>query len=179
MARIIFCFLVFTCCLSSQTDSVYRFTLPELKITQTEKGKTVTYDFEHERNIFSLHDSMLTANPQKYNYNAALSDIRKIDIRDGNNFWSTAPILAAVGGTIGFLFGLGIYLAIHTVEEGFNAAIIPVLTVSGAIVGGIIGGIIGLGAPYYESYTLKEKDIRVKNEMLKTIFKRHNLTGNK
>jgi hypothetical protein len=57
--------------------------LPELKIYQQEKGKTVIYEFDKDKNKFMLSDSFLTADPKIYNYRVELNDVNKISVRNG------------------------------------------------------------------------------------------------
>ncbi len=167
--------IITTASLYSQTaDSTFQFFLPELKISQLEKNKEVTYEFENERNIFLMSDSFLVADPVKYNYVVRIADIKKVSVRDGTYVWKTAGIVAAVGGVIGLLAGTGMYIFLDSIETK-ALFVIPAFTFGGALVGGLIGGLFGLAVPYFESYPQTEKDAGKKKEVLKKIFKSYNL----
>jgi hypothetical protein len=157
-----------------QTDSTFKFTLPQLKITQLEKNKDVVYEFDNDRNNFLLSDSVLTADPQKYKYAVSLADLKKIMVRDGSYIWKTAGIVGAVGGAFGLAVGAGIYLLFSSVDKR-SVAFIPLFGLCGALAGGVIGALIGVGVPYFESYPLTEKDNAKKKEVLKKIFKVYNI----
>jgi hypothetical protein len=170
---------IITANLCSQTDSTFKFTLPELKISQLEKNKEVTYEFANERNIFLMSDSFLVANPDKYNYVVRIADIKKVAIRDGTHVWKTAAIIGGVGGVFGLLVGVGFHAVVNNIGGHSNGIIIPVFTIAGALAGGLIGALVGLSAPYYESFPQTEKDAGKKKEVLKKIFKSYNLSKRK
>lgn len=160
----------------AQAKSDVEFILPEMKITQNENKKSVVYDFENDRNIFILNDSLLIAEPNKYKYSVKIWDVTKLSVRNGTYAWKTAGIVGGIGGGLGLLVGSVLY-AILKSETGNSIAFvfIPVLALSGAIAGGLLGSIIGIGVPYFESYPLTSKDIRKKNQAIKKIFKWYNL----
>lgn len=159
--------------LHSQTDSVYKFTLPQVKLTHPEKNKIVTYEFENERNLFLMNDSFLTANPDKYNYSVRISDIKKISVRDGSYAWRTSVVVAAVGGGLGLLTGTAFAIIFAGIHDASLVVAIPLFTLSGALAGGILGAILGVGVPYYHNYNFIEKDLISKRETVRKILKNH------
>lgn len=176
--KILSAVLLIALCVSaySQNDSVYKFTLPELKITQLEKGKDVTYGFYGDRNIFLMRDSILTADTDKYKYTVPIANIKKLTILDGNNGWRGAKVVGLVGGGLGVIFGV-IYVAASggfTDKTGLIIAL-PAFLLAGILTGGIIGGILGSAIPSYEEYSKFSDDVQAKKEILKRIFKKHNL----
>jgi hypothetical protein len=146
-----------------------------MKITQNENRKSVVYDFENDRNTFILNDSILIADPDKYKYSVRISDITKLSARDGTYAWKTAGIVGAIGGGLGLLLGSVLYAVLSSETDKNSFVFIPVLALSGALAGGLLGSIIGIGVPYFESYPLTTKDIKKKNQVIKKIFKWHNL----
>ncbi|MEO8514949.1 MAG: hypothetical protein ABI543_15430 [Ignavibacteria bacterium] len=160
----------------SQSDSVYRFMLPELKITQLENGKDVIYGFDSNENIFLVQDSTLRANPDRYKYKVLLSDIKKLSILDGNEGWRGAKVMGLVGGGITLVLG-GIFTAAYG-GFGDKAAMIiaiPAFILAGVLAGGLVGGILGSAIPHFEEYSKFSDDVPAKKEILKRIFKKHNL----
>jgi len=174
--KLIFALLLTSSILYSQNDSIYKFTLPELKITQLENGKDVTYGFSEERNLFLVSDTMLIADQQKYKYQVPISNIRKISILNGDNGWRGAKFMGLVGGGLGVVMG-GIVAAAY---GGFNdkaglVIAIPALVLTGILTGGIVGGILGATIPYFEEYSKFSNDKDAKKEILKRIFRKHNI----
>ncbi len=162
--------------LLAQNDSVYKYILPELKITQLENGKDVTYGFAEERNLLLVRDSILIGDPDRYKYQVPLGNIRKLSILDGNYGWRGAKVIGLAGGGLGVLLG-GIFTAAYggfSDKTGLIIAI-PAFFLAGVLTGGIVGGILGSAIPYYEDYSKFSYDSQVKKEMLKRIFKKHNL----
>ena len=162
--------------LLAQNDSVYKYILPELKVTQLENGKDVTYGFAEDRNILLVRDSMLIGDPDRYKYQVPLVNIRKLSILDGNHGWRGAKVMGLAGGGLGLLVG-GIITAAYggfSDKTGMIIAI-PAFLLAGVLTGGIVGGIFGAAIPYYEEYTKFSDDSQVQKEILKRIFKKHNL----
>ena len=162
--------------LFAQSDSVYKYTLPELKITQSENGKDVTYGFAEDRNILLVRDSVLLGDPGRYKYQVPLGNIRKLSILDGNYGWRGAKVMGLVGGGLGVLMG-GIFVAAYggiTDKTGLIIAA-PAFLLAGILTGGLVGGILGSAIPYFEEYSKFSDDTRAKKEILKRIFKKHNL----
>lgn len=160
----------------SQSDSVYEFTLPELKITQLEKGKDVIYGFTEDRNIFLVRDSMLIADPNRYKYQVQVSNIRKLLILNGNYGWRGAKVMGLVGGGLGVILGT-IFVAEYggfTDKTGLIIAI-PAFLLAGILTGGILGGILGATIPYFEEYSKFSDDVQAKKEILKRLFRKHSL----
>lgn len=158
----------------SQTDSVYKYNLPELKITQSENGKDVIYDFNKTSNIFLIQDSTLYANPDKYKYKVPIADIKKISILYGNKSWRGAKVMGLVGGGLGLVTGIMASL-IYQPNFAEISIIFPAYILAGVLAGGIVGGILGTAIPHYEEYSKYSDDIHAKKEILKRIFKKHNL----
>ena len=174
--KLIIALLLTSSILYSQNDSVYKFILPELKITQIENGKDVTYGFDNDINVFLLGDSSLTADPLKYNYKVTIADIKKFGISDGNYGWRAAKTAGLVGGAIGVILGTGLSFVYGNGSNGTGLFIvIPAFVLSGVLAGGIVGGILGSFVPYYENYSHFTSDTHAKKEVLKQIFKKHNL----
>jgi hypothetical protein len=154
--------------------SAQTFTLPDLKIKQKEKGESVIYDFEKEKNEFILTDSSLSANPKNYNYKVSIQDITKISIHDGSNFWQMTRIGSAIGGFFGILIGLGIHLVFRSFDDDtpINIGGILLLGMAFAIPTGIVFGLIGSTIPYYESRSFSGH-LNKKKQDLKTFLKKH------
>jgi hypothetical protein len=169
-------FLLTSSILFAQSDSVYRYTLPELKITQSENGKDVTYGFAEDRNILLVRDSMLVADPDKYKYQAPIGNIRKLSILDGNYGWRGAKVMGLVGGGLGVIMG-GILAAAYggVTDKATLVIVIPGFILAGVLAGGLVGGILGSTIPYFEEYSKFSNDTQAKKEILKRIFKKHNL----
>jgi hypothetical protein len=175
-AAFLFCYIIScTCNLFSQTDSVYNFTLPEMKIKQKENGKTVTYVFEKDFNKFSVTDSFLTADPKGYKYNVKIADIKRIEFRNGTYWWRTALVAGAVGFGIGVLFGLANDLSKQTGEWQIKLGVGGILFLGGLVAAplAIIGGVFGAISPYYEIYTLTSGNTDKKREELLKAIKNH------
>jgi hypothetical protein len=102
---ILFSLLSATC--SSQTDSVFTFLLPNLKITQTEKSKAVAYSFTKDYHLFKFAQDTLSADTSQYVYKVSLSDIISIRLKD--NTFSKASVSSGIlfgliaGGTAGLI----------------------------------------------------------------------------
>lgn len=169
-------FLLTSSILFAQSDSVYKYTLSELKITQTENGKDVTYGFAEERNIMLVRDSMLVGDPERYKYQVPIGNIRKLSILDGNYGWRGAKVMGLLGGGLGVLMG-GMFVAAYggvTDKTGLIIAV-PAFLLAGILTGGLVGGVLGAAIPYYEEYSRFSDNTRAKKEILKRIFKKHNL----
>lgn len=169
-------FLLTSSILFAQSDSVYKYTLPELKITQSENGKVVTYGFAEERNILLVRDSMLVADPDRYKYKVPLSNIKKLSILDGNYGWRGAKVMGLVGGGLGIVMG-GILAAAYggVTDKATLVIVIPGFILAGVLAGGLVGGILGSAIPYFENYSKFSDDARAKKEILKRILRKHNL----
>ena len=174
--KLIIAFLLTSSILFAQSDSVYKYTLPELKITQTENGKDVTYGFAEERNILLVRDTMLLGDPGRYKYQVPIRNIRKLSILDGNYGWRGAKVMGLVGGSLGVIMG-GVLAAAYggVTDNGTLVIAIPGFILAGVLAGGLVGGILGAAIPYYEEYSKFSDDTRAKKEILKRIFKKHNL----
>lgn len=162
--------------LFAQSDSVYKYTFPEFKISQLENGKDVTYGFAEERNVMLVHDSMLIGDPERYKYQVPIGNIRKLSILDGNYGWRGAKVMGLVGGELGVLMG-GMFVTAYggiTDKTGLIIAV-PAFLLTGILAGGLVGGILGSAIPYYEEYSRFSDNTRAKKEILKRIFKKHNL----
>lgn len=88
-------------CFAQNDSNTYHFSLPELKIRQLEDNKIYTYEFDRERNNFSLNESTLKADTLLYKYSVPLKDIKSITILKRSN----AGFFAAGAGSLGFLIG--------------------------------------------------------------------------
>lgn len=159
----------------SQIDSIYNFTLPEMKIKQKENGKTVTYVFEKDFNKFSVSDSFLTADPKSYKYNVRIANITKLEFRNGTYWWRAALAGGAAGFGIGVLIGLGAALSKQTGEYQIKPGFWEVLVFGGllAVPLAVIGGLFGAISPYYEIYSLTPGNPDKKKEELLKAIKKH------
>ncbi|MBE2217588.1 MAG: hypothetical protein IAE90_05255 [Ignavibacteria bacterium] len=150
-------------------DTVYTFYLPELSISQYEKGSQVIYGFEKNVTKFRLSDSTLTADPDMYKYKVQLKDIRSITFHHGSN----AGTFSLSAGVIGFLLGFAASSFGHNdvdVKDRLFGGL------AGGAVFSIIGGALGLlftNDEYYNLYTLSVKD---KHAALLKILKKNKLT---
>jgi hypothetical protein len=143
--------------------------LPELKIYQQEKGKTVIYEFDKDKNKFMLSDSFLTADPKIYNYRVELNDVNKISVRNGTHFWEVAAWGAGLGFVLGFLFG-GYFTLHEPVEFHIEGALLGGLVV--AIPFGLLAGLFGSLSPNYDNYDLNKINSN-KEKYLLSVFKKH------
>lgn len=62
--------------LYAQSDSTYRFTLPEVKISVIKPEKTDTYLFSNGANVFYLGIDKLTADTGRYKWNYNIKDVK-------------------------------------------------------------------------------------------------------
>ena len=119
---------------------------------------------------------MLLGDPGRYKYQVPIRNIRKLSILDGNYGWRGAKVMGLVGGGLGVLMG-GIFVAAYggiTDKTGLIIAA-PAFLLAGILTGGLVGGILGSAIPYFEEYSKFSDDTRAKKEILKRIFKKHNL----
>jgi hypothetical protein len=151
--------------LFSQTDSIYNFTLPEIKISQIEKGKIVTYEFDNKYNSFAVTDSFLIANPNKYDYKVNIKNIKKVTFIKGS------PVLpaAVTGFGIGFIFGyllqgLGGHGSVADAERLLGGLM------TGAVLGFVTGGIFLL-ISHDDEYDIREYDLKTRKKFLIKTFK--------
>lgn len=158
--------------LSSQTDSVCNFTLPEVKIYKKGDAKDVAYKFDKNKNKFILNDSSLIANPFRYNYKIKLSDINKISLRNGTNFWGGVAYGAAFGFVIGFFAG-GYFTLHEPVRFHLEGAIIGSFVF--AVPFGLLGGLIGLLSPKYDDFEIYKIKSENKEKYLLKIFNKYRL----
>ena len=164
----IFCFFVISGL--SQTDSVYNFLMPELKITQTENDKLITYNFDNDINRFTLNGNTLRADTVKYRYNVSIQDILSVSIRSGNHFWKGAGIGAAIG------FIAGVMLWGNFSMEGSSSD----FSVNNAVMGGVITalpiglifGLLGSLSPTYEDFIFYNKDLTAKRRDILNAFRK-------
>ncbi len=160
--------------LYSQNDSVYKFNIPEINIRQFENGKFVTYRFENDDNLFLLSDSLLSADPDKYKYSVKLCDVKSFSIRNGFSTFGGAKYGGFIGGGLGLIFGI-MNAVIYRPNFAEIALVIPGLAAIGFVGGAFIGGLLGSTIPYFEEYSKFSDDTHAKKEILKRIFKKHNL----
>lgn len=116
--------LIEACSLFSQMDTTINFKLPALKIAQIENGKSVVYEFDNPPNRFSVNDSFLTANPQKYNYKVNIRDVNKITVVRSANLVPIMVFCFAIGCLIGSSshgIGFGGSQGYNTQDRIFNA----------------------------------------------------------
>lgn len=160
-------FALLSACIYTQNDSNV-YVVPEVKLQLVEKNEDITYNFENERNLFVVTDSLLLADPHKYKYSVYLGSLKKISVMDGNYGWKTALKAGLAGGILGL--AVGIIFAVSIKDPG--GVLVPMLTGTGALIFGAIGGILGLATPYYEIYSIKG-DLKNKKNEIQKIFKKH------
>ncbi len=172
--KLLLALLLTSSILYSQNDSINKYTLPELNITQLEKGKLVTYGFVNDENIFLVKDSMLVADPVKYKYMVPLAGITKLAFRDGTYSWRGARTMGLVGGGLGLITGVLVALIYHPNFAEYTLTVSGFIT-AGILVGGFAGGILGSAIPYFKEYSGFSDDTQAKKEILKRIFRKHNI----
>lgn len=160
--------------LFAQSDSVYRFNIPEINIRQYEQGKLVTYGFDNDDNLFLLTDSLLKADSDKYKYTVRLNDINSFSIRNGFSDFGGAKYGGFIGAGIGFVFGV-MNAVVFRPKFAEIALVIPGLTAAGFLGGAIIGGFLGSFHPKYDGYGDFSKDIEVRKKQLRKILYEHDL----
>lgn len=133
-----------------------------------EKGSEVIYGFEKKVTKFRLNDSTLTADPDKYNYNVQMKDIRSITFHHGSN----AGTFSLSAGVIGFLLGFAASSFGHSdvdVKDRLFGGF------AGGAVFSIIGGAIGLLFTNDEYYNLNQLTVNDKHASLLKILKKNKL----
>lgn len=152
----------------SERDSAYTFFLPELTISQIERGKEVIYVFEKKVTKFRLSDSILTADPDIYNYRVRIQDIRSITFHHGTN----AGLFSLSAGAVGFLLGFAASSFGHS-DIDFKDRLFGGL--AGGAVFAIVGGAIGLLFTNDEYYRLNDLSAKDKHTSLLRIFKKNKI----
>lgn len=150
--------------LFSQSGEKSLYVLPELSISQIEKGKIVIYDFEKDENRFLLSDSLLIADTSVYSYRVGLSDIKKISVNVGSFFLE--------GAGAGLVLGVLIGLATSTSNAEFkdvNFLLCVPLT--------LIFGIAGALVTDYDTIELKNSDLQGRHEKLRLFLEKNKKTG--
>ena len=157
------------CKLLSQNDSVYNFYMPELSVSQLEKGNKVIYEFKSSLNLFSITDSNFTADPKKYKYSVNIKDIHGVTIKKS----SAAGTVIAITFGVGFLLGYGAagidFGGGHSVSIGKR-----ILTgIASGLLFGIIGGTVALVFSHDKSYELTKYSYTKKRTELLNILKKN------
>ncbi len=164
--------LLFTFTIYSQNDSNITFGLPELKIKQNEKGKTVEYIFDNSLNKFILTPETLYPDTNKYSYSVKLADIKRISFYSGTDFWNTAGVIGAAGFVLGFLV-VGAVGIIWSDNHTFNVGAGFIGGFAFAIPTALVGGIFGALSPRYDNYETVKLNNSEKYELLKRLFKKY------
>ncbi|HWA06215.1 MAG TPA: hypothetical protein VG961_06680, partial [Ignavibacteria bacterium] len=124
--------------------------------------------------LFLLTDSLLSADPDKYKYSVKLYDVKSFSIRNGYSTFGGAKYGGFIGGSLGLIFGI-MNAVIFRPNFAEIALSIPGLGAIGFVGGAFIGGILGSAISYFEEYSKFSDDTHAKREILKRIFKKHNL----
>lgn len=159
---------IFTRPVAAGGDSVYTFFLPELSISQMERGSEVIYGFEKKVTKFRLSDSTLTADPDIYKYKVLLQDIRSIAFHHGSNVGS----FSLSAGIVGFLLGFAASSFGHT-DIDFKDRLFGGF--AGGAVFAIVGGALGLLFTDDEYYKLNDLSVKDKYASLLRILKKNKL----
>jgi hypothetical protein len=135
--------------------------LPALQISQTENRKNVVYDFEESPTMIIVSDSVLYADPLKYNYRVELNKISKLTIKSGTNLLPVAIFSFAIGGLLGTgVAGWGPHPTTPSTKE----------RIEGAIIVGTIFTLLSTGIAWLishdDTYSLTGKSMKEKREIL-------------
>lgn len=133
----------------SQPDSPNSFTLPELKISQFEAGKIITYEFKSERNKFNLYKNYLMGDTALYRYKISTDSILKITFIKSKYVLPVAVASFGAGFVFGY-FSTGFGSSDYSTTDG-KRYVNGLLT---GLVTGIAGGCIALLLNHDEEYLL-------------------------
>ncbi len=148
----------------SQRDSSKVFLLPELTITQVQKGMKATYDFNSDKNIFYSTDSFLIANPHKTNYKVLYNDIDKKSFNNsGMKTW--AAVSSAVGFGSGFIVSF-IPFGAHPVEREISIWDRLKFSMGCGLAFGIAGALIGALVSKQEDYMFDNLSFDKKRQLI-------------
>jgi len=146
------CLLMFVGALTAQSDSASTFLLPEMKISQKENGKKITFEFEKDKNRLSLKGSEISLKWYNEMHSVNIKDLKIIKFRDGSYFGQ-----GALGG---LLAGVAIASLIfftskddNSNSQGHPNISIPkgavfILVLPCTLLGMLFGGL----TPHYEEY---------------------------
>lgn len=168
---LIFSFIsVFTLNTEAQLLDSSGFNLPGLRITELKNKQEVIFIFDESKNFFILYDSILTADPNKYDYKVNINNIKKIAVYKGTSFFHGLGYGAGLGFVLGFVFGafiigdVGGGKANGGIDGGMMVGALAVLPSA------LIGGIIGFFMPRYNEYNILQYPAGYKKTKLHGIF---------
>lgn len=156
--------------LSNHRDSVYKFKLPPISITEESLSGIQTTYFKKDTNLVSLIGGVLYADPDGYEFSYQVMYIKYLVIQNGNQSLRAAMYNGIAGGVIGLLTGL---IFVNSIQFEDNAKTMAYFTLAGGLTGGFLGFIIGAFVPDYDHYDVFSKDSDIKYEQIKRILKKH------
>ena len=164
--------------LFAQSDSTYRFILPEVKISVVGYDKTDTYLFGKETNEFYLGKDKLTADTSRYKWNYNIKDVKSLQFRNGVATWGGALYGGIITGSITLAYGILNALWFKP-KPAEIVLVLPGFAAAGFVAGAFIGGILGSFIPHYDTYGNFSSDLTAKKEQLRKILYKNDLNRNK
>lgn len=151
-------------------DSVYKFKLPPISITDESLSGIQTTYFKKDTNLLSLRGVVLYADRDGYESGYQVMFIKYLVIQNGNQSLKAAMYNGIAGSVIGLLTGL---IFVNSIQFEDNAKTMAYFTLAGGLSGGLLGFVIGAFVPDYDHYDVFSKDSDIKYEQIKRILKKH------
>ncbi|HMQ80086.1 MAG TPA: hypothetical protein PKE39_11030 [Ignavibacteria bacterium] len=155
-------------------DSIYKFRLPPMAITDESLSGIQTTYFKKDTNQVSLRGSVLSADRDGYESSYQVMYIKYLVIQNGNQSLKAATFNGIAGSVIGLLTGL---IFVNSIQFEDNAKTIAYFTLTGGLSGGLLGFIIGSFVPNYDHYDEFSKDPYIIREQFKRILKKYDKSG--
>ncbi len=156
--------------LYSARDSVYKFKLPPISITDESLSGIQTTYFKKDTNLVSLRGSVLSADRDGYESSYQVMYIKYLVIQNGNQSLKAAMFNGIAGSVIGLLTGL---VFVNSIHFNNNTKTLAYFTLAGGLTGGLLGYIVGTFVPDYDHYDVFSKDPDIKIEQFKRILKKY------
>jgi len=175
--KIFLLFLFTSSILYSQTqdlytarDSVYKFKLPPISITDESLSGIQTTYFKKDTNKVSLRGSVLSADRDGYESSYQVMFIKYLVIQNGNQSLKAAKYCGIAGSVLGLITGF-FFANSNLSNDDFKT--LEYFSLAGGLSGGLLGFIIGAFVPDYDHYDVFSKDPDIKIEQFKRILKKH------
>ena len=160
--------------LTNHRDSIYKFKLPPMAITDENLSGIQTSYFKKDTNLLSLRGSVLSADRDGYESSYQVMYIKYLVIQNGNQSLKAAMFNGIAGSVIGLLTGL---VFVNSIQFNNNAKTLAYFTLAGGLSGGLLGFIIGSFVPNYDHYDEFSKDPYIRREQFKRILKKYDKSG--
>lgn len=179
--KIFILFLFTSSILFSQTqdlytsrDSVYKFKLPPISITDESLSGIQTTYFKKDTNLVSLKGSVLSADRDGYESSYQVMFIKYLVIQNGNQSLKAAKFYGIAGSVLGLITG---FFFSNSKLSNDNFRTLAYFTLAGGLSGGLLGFTIGSFVPNYDHYDKFSKDPDIKREQFKRILKKYDRSG--